>query len=77
MVLAIVIAFVVLKILHDFVSTQTSLFANNCWGKQNYEKDSFWLDLSFYWTLKNTQHFLENKSSTQDKQNIFIEIEAA
>ena len=33
MVLVNVIAFAVLKILHNLVSTQRSLFANNCWSK--------------------------------------------
>ena len=38
MVLANVGAFAVLKILHKLVSIQMSLFANNCWSKQNYKK---------------------------------------
>ena len=46
MVLVNVTVFVVLKILHNFVSIQKSLFANNCWSKQNYEKCAMW-DFTF------------------------------
>ena len=49
MVLAIVIAFTVLKILSNVVSMQKSLLTNNyCLKKQNYEKDQ--CDLTFIFT---------------------------
>ena len=44
MVLVNVIAFAVLKILHNLVSIQKSLFANNCWSK--IRKSAQW-DLAF------------------------------
>ena len=37
-VLAKVTAFAILETLHDLSTTQKSLFANNYWSKQNFEK---------------------------------------
>ena len=38
MLLVNVIEFVVLKILHNLVSMKNSLFANDCWSNQIYQK---------------------------------------
>ena len=43
-----IIAFAVLKILHNLGSMQKSLLADNCWSKQNYEKCPMWPNLYFH-----------------------------
>ena len=43
-----IIAFAVLKILHNLVSMQKALLADNCWSKQNYEKCPMWPNLYFH-----------------------------
>ena len=47
------LVFQVLNISHNFVSTQMSLFANNCWSEQNYEKCQMWPNFYFYWSFRN------------------------
>ena len=50
MVLTNVIEFAVLKVLHNLVSMQKFLFADNCWSRQSYDKCPIWpnicIDLS-------------------------------
>ena len=43
-----IIAFAVLKILHNLVSMQKFLLADNCRSKQNYEKCPMWPNLYFH-----------------------------
>ena len=60
MVLVNVTAFVDLNMLHNLVSMQKFLYANNCWSKQNYEKCPTWPKLFFYDLSETAEKFVKN-----------------
>ena len=83
MVLANVITFIVLKILHNLVSMQKSLYVNNCWSNQNYKKCPMGTNLCFIEISETPNSFvkirlvLEIKTLLVSWKHAFIENEAA
>ena len=81
MVLANVIAFAVLKILHNLVSMLNFLFANSCWSKQNYKKCPLtFIFIKFSETVNSfvkIRLMLEIKTLLVSEKYVFIENKAA
>ena len=79
MVLAKLIAFDVLKILHNFALIQKSLLANNCWSKQITKSDQCNLIFIFIELSETTNSFvkmrlvLEIKEVANFIRHVFIE----
>ena len=59
MVLANVIVFPLWKISHNLVHMRKSLFANNCWSKQDNEKCPIWETFAFIQLSETSSSFVK------------------